>query len=167
MFQSRAVTRALHDEHLATIGLLNRMEDQVSGRRGMSVADAGDGETGRLLRDIVAATAGEMQAHFAFEEGSLFPRLDEIGDSGMSLLLAEEHEVLRQVAARLAATIKTAQADGFTARSWSDFRDLCGEFVERMIAHIQKEEMGLLPVLDDVLDDATDADLAAAYAMNR
>jgi hypothetical protein len=32
-----------------------------------------------------------------------------------------------------------------------------------MLAHIQKEEMALLPVLDDLLDAETDLELSTAY----
>ena len=38
------------------------------------------------------------------------------------------------------------------------------ELVERLVSHIQKEEMALLPLLDDLLDDETDRQLAFAYA---
>lgn len=33
-----------------------------------------------------------------------------------------------------------------------------------MVAHIQKETMGLLPMIEDLLDDDTDRELALAYA---
>jgi hypothetical protein len=36
--------------------------------------------------------------------------------------------------------------------------------VERQVAHIQKETMALLPLLDDLLDDELDRELAFAYA---
>ncbi|HYQ99934.1 MAG TPA: hemerythrin domain-containing protein, partial [Casimicrobiaceae bacterium] len=38
------------------------------------------------------------------------------------------------------------------------------ELVERQVAHIQKETMALLPMLDDLLDEETDRALAFAYA---
>ncbi len=38
------------------------------------------------------------------------------------------------------------------------------EMVEREVAHIQKETMALLPMLDQLLDDETDRQLALAYA---
>lgn len=38
------------------------------------------------------------------------------------------------------------------------------EIVERQVAHIQKETMALLPLLDDLLDDDTDRELSMAYA---
>jgi hypothetical protein len=41
---------------------------------------------------------------------------------------------------------------------------LAGELVERQVAHIQKETMALLPMLDDLLDDETDRQLAFTYA---
>ena len=36
--------------------------------------------------------------------------------------------------------------------------------VERQVAHIQKESMALLPLLDDLLDEDDDRELAFAYA---
>ena len=38
------------------------------------------------------------------------------------------------------------------------------ELIERMVSHIQKETMALLPMLDDLLDEETDRELAFAYA---
>jgi hypothetical protein len=36
--------------------------------------------------------------------------------------------------------------------------------VERLLAHVEKEEMSLVPLLDDLLDDETDRALALGYA---
>ena len=44
------------------------------------------------------------------------------------------------------------------------FQRLALELLERMVSHIQKETMGLLPLLEDLLDEQTDRDLALAYA---
>ena len=38
------------------------------------------------------------------------------------------------------------------------------DMVERQVAHIQKETMGLLPVVEDLLDGETDRELAFQYA---
>jgi hemerythrin-like domain-containing protein len=37
------------------------------------------------------------------------------------------------------------------------------ELVERQVSHIQKEEMSLLPVLEDVLEEEQDAELLNRY----
>jgi hypothetical protein len=36
--------------------------------------------------------------------------------------------------------------------------------IEREMSHIQKETMALLPLVDDLLDEETDRDLAFGYA---
>jgi len=54
--------------------------------------------------------------------------------------------------------------DGFDPVGWDRFRDLSAELIERMFAHIQKEEMALLPMLDDLLEAQDDMELAAAYS---
>jgi hypothetical protein len=38
------------------------------------------------------------------------------------------------------------------------------ELSERLVAHVQKEEMSLLPAIEDLLDEESDAQLALAYA---
>ncbi|MDP2619639.1 MAG: hemerythrin domain-containing protein [Hyphomicrobiales bacterium] len=164
---ARHITRTLHDEHLATIALINRMEDRIVAHRPGNPPDAADPEVAKLLRDIASSVEAEIKSHFAFEEGSLFPRLEERGDGGIGELLTEEHRVVLPIGERLVALARAARENGFNAESWAEFRRLAGEFVERMIAHIQKEEMGLLPVLDDIIDEDQDAELSTAYAMSR
>ena len=43
-----------------------------------------------------------------------------------------------------------------------DFSRIEIELFERQVAHIQKESMALLPMLDDLLDDETDRALSFA-----
>ena len=38
------------------------------------------------------------------------------------------------------------------------------ELAERLVSHVQKEEMSMLPALDDLLDEEVDHELATAYA---
>ena len=164
---ARHITRTLHEEHLATIALVNRMEDRIMAHRPGNPPDTADPEVGKLLRDIANSVEAEIQSHFAFEESSLFPRLEEMGDAGIGELLTEEHHVLLPIGEELVALARAAKEQGFSEESWGAFRRLAGEFAERMIAHIQKEEMGLLPVLDDIIDEDQDAELSTAYAMSR
>jgi hypothetical protein len=37
------------------------------------------------------------------------------------------------------------------------------ELAERLVGHVQKEEMSLLPALEDLLDEEADAELAGRY----
>ena len=47
---------------------------------------------------------------------------------------------------------------------WIDLQRGALEIVERQVAHIQKETMALLPLLEDLLDEDDDRELAFAYA---
>ena len=62
---------------------------------------------------------------------------------------------------------KSARQDGFTDASWLQFRQSGVELIERMISHIQKEEMALLPMLEDIIDEDEDADLMMTYSEMR
>ena len=158
----RSTPRLLHDEHLATIATLDAVERVLLSRRGNPPA-AGDVEAQRTIVKLSRLTEGEMLSHFDFEEQHLFPMLIERGDGGMTDVLSEEHDLLRETGQELIAASKAAAESGFTPESWRDYLRLCGEMVERMIGHIQKEEMALLPVLEDALDPDADAELAALH----
>lgn len=150
---ARQVSRALDDEHRATLDLLARVE-QVFRRTG--------------ARDAVLASAfgrqieHELARHFAFEERDLFPRLHETGAGDLAVLLTEEHETIHRVAAELVPLARGAAA--LDDAGWADFRRCALEMVERLRAHIDKETAALLPAVDDALDEETDRELAFAYA---
>jgi hemerythrin-like domain-containing protein len=60
--------------------------------------------------------------------------------------------------------LRDATAGRLDDAPWAALRRLAQEFVEREVAHIQKESMALLPMLEDLLDADTDAELALAYS---
>ena len=141
MESSRHIIRRLHEEHEATLALWGRVEQSiVSGKPDPA-----------LLRQADAALEHEVTRHFEFEEKVLFPRLEAAGEGDIAELLTEEHAAIRSAAARFAALLD------------SDPKATALELAERLMSHIQKEEMSLLPALDDLLDEAADQELTEAY----
>jgi hypothetical protein len=59
---------------------------------------------------------------------------------------------------------RAAAAGSLGDDGWNTLKVGALEMVERQVSHIQKETMALLPMLDDLLDDDTDRELAFAYA---
>jgi hypothetical protein len=68
------------------------------------------------------------------------------------------------VAAELLPLAHAAAAGTLDAAGWTALKRGALEMVERQVAHIQKETMALLPMLDDLLDEDTDRDLSFSYA---
>ena len=56
-----------------------------------------------------------------------------------------------------------ARAQGFDAARWNEFRQLGQELSERLVGHAQKEEMALLPMLDEMMDPEVEAQLYEKY----
>ena len=162
MFANR-ISQILHDEHRMTIALMERLERTINRRQPANVADQ---ETLRLLRDLVVAMDGETWRHFDFEENHLFRFLQSIGDQAIGDLLTEEHAAMRPIGEELAALSRKAQASGFDAAGWQQFQRVGGEIVERMLLHVQKEEMALLPLINDAMDGETEARLYEVYVEN-
>jgi len=145
---TRQVNRRLHEEHEAVIALCARLEIALAARK----ADAA------LLRTAAAAFEGEVERHFTFEDVELFPRLVAGGYGDLVALLEEEHVTIRAAAHAFIRLVKDGNL-GLQAQV------LGLEVAERLASHAQKEELSMLPALEEVLDDATDDALFAGYCL--
>jgi iron-sulfur cluster repair protein YtfE (RIC family) len=144
---NRHISRRLHEEHVATLALWGRLESVLAAGR----------HDAALLKSAAASLERELDRHFRFEEAELFPRLAEAGEGDIGELLREEHETIRAAGTRFIALAKEDSPS-------KDLRALGLELAERLVSHVQKEEMALLPALDDFIDEETDHELDSAYA---
>ncbi len=84
------ISQTLHDEHGATVALMERLEQLLArGRRG-GPPDKADASVARLLSDLSTGVEAEIERHFAFEENHLFTFLEAIGDAGIGAHLLSE-----------------------------------------------------------------------------
>lgn len=161
------ITRVFHDEHMATMALMQRLRTILASHGNGAPPVLTDFDVNKLLRDIAVAVEGELTEHFAFEEEELFPHLAEHGDDGIGAVLTEEHKQIMPLGRRLTDLSKGALRDGFTETGWAEFRNVGRDFADRIVSHIEKEEMGLVMALEDVIDEADDARLSAEYSLRR
>ena len=152
------VGRMLDEEHRSNLELLERVERAV-GRAPESTPDLA-----ALLGRFAHAMEHDIDRHFRFEEEVLFPLLAEAGDGAMAALLAEEHQAIRDVTEEMLPLVQDMAEGRGDEESWDRLRLAALELVERQVAHIQKETMALLPLLEDLLDAETDGQLALDYA---
>ena len=156
------ISRMLHEEHLATVALMDRL-DQLIARHRHEPPKTGDPIVLQLLSDLSNAVEGEIQRHFAFEEEHLFPYLGAIGEAEIGAHLTDEHVAIRPIALRIAALARETAARGFDEASWEDFRRNRWELCERLRGHVQKEEMALLPLIESSMDADTETRLLQDY----
>lgn len=143
----RHVCNRLHQDHQATLALWSAVQSTLA---------AGRDEPG-LMKRAAAALEHELATHFELEEKELFPRLAAVGEGDIGELLTEEHVIIRTAGLRFIALARTGGA-------LNELRPLGLELAERIFAHVHKEELGLVPLLEDVLDADTDEALSLAYA---
>jgi hemerythrin-like domain-containing protein len=160
---THAVLRSLHEDHLKTLGLLDRFEALLRRQGADRAPERADAEATALLAQVVANMRDEVDNHFSFEEEHLFPRFSRVAEPGIPAMLQGEHEAMRALAQRLGGLWDTARDGGFEAGAWAEFHRLGKELVEREVFHIQKEEMGFLPAMDQILQPDEAADLAGIY----
>lgn len=160
MMNQTQIGALLHQDHMATIETLQHLEEFLGKHRS---APAVDDAAKLFLKRLARSLKAEVESHFGFEEGHLFPAFTEMGETGIVMMLTSEHASILPLAIQVAETATQALESGFTEDSWRDFRDAAGELVEREIFHIQKEEMGLLAAISALIDPETDAKLADTY----
>jgi hemerythrin-like domain-containing protein len=156
------ISRTLHEEHLATVALMDRLE-QLIARHRHGPPDIGDRIVLQLLSDLSNAVEGEIQRHFAFEEEHLFPYLGAIGEAEIGAHLTDEHVAIQPIGLRIAVLAREAPVRGFDEASWDEFRRSGRELCERLRDHVQKEEMALLPLIEDSMDADTVTRLLQDY----
>lgn len=167
MEYSRHVARTLHDEHVMAMALLERVVAFLAAAGPMIPPSADDREVERLLAALSTTITTEIAGHFRFEEEHLFPRLADHGEENLGTLLTEEHEVIVPIGTRVVELATQASRAGFTNDTWKEFHRLAGEYAERLTAHAQKEEIALVPLIDEMLDADADMALAETYAALR
>ena len=157
------VSQQLHDEHRATVALMERLEQMIARHRRSGPPAVDGAAVKQLLTDLVSGVQGEIERHFSFEEDQLFTYLTEIGDEAIGAHLTEEHRAIRPIGSRIAMLARDAAAHGFDETKWSEFCRLGQELSERLLMHVQKEEMALLPLLEADMDADTEDRLYREY----
>lgn len=157
------INQVLHDEHGATVALMERLQQMLGRHHRDEQPSTQDRAVTQLLSDLAVAIPGEVERHFAFEEKQLFPYLAAAGDAAIGAHLTDEHSVMRPIGFRIAALAHDAAGQGFDGDQWHEFRRLGQEFCDRLFAHVQKEEMALLPLLEETMDADTEARLYQDY----
>jgi len=156
------VCQKLHEEHDAVVALMERLAQTIARHRD-GVPDAKDPLLAKLLNDLAADLPGEVDRHFDFEEAELFSYLAEAGDEGIGRHLTYEHGIIRPIGAALVKLIGEARAQGFDAARWSEFRRLGQQLYDCLVPHARKEDMALLPMLDDMMDAEKEMQLYEKY----
>ncbi len=162
---SRRTAQLLHEEHRTTLAVIETLEGLVASAKKIP-PDTSDVQVQTILKQAMENISQEIGAHFAFEEEQLFTRLAEFGDEAIGEHLKEEHQAMRPLAQQITDLTSQGLESGFDEKSWGQFRVVAGELSERIFTHIQKEEMALLPMLEELLDPETDMKLATLHSQN-
>lgn len=161
MMPVRQTSRALHEEHHGNLALLGQLETALG--RAPRRPTAPSAELVQLIGALRRQIEHDVERHFAFEERELFRRMADAGEGDIASLLAGEHDAIREVCAELLPLTRAFAEGTLDDAGWQALGRGALELVERQVSHIQKEEMALLPLLEDLLDDDSDRQLAMDY----
>jgi hemerythrin-like domain-containing protein len=158
----RQISRRLYQEHITVLDLLGNFGRALA-RLGAVPPEARDPGWSVLLAQVAGALEHEVTRHFQLEEEQLFPRLRACGDGDLADLLLEEHRVIREVSETLQPLLAKARAAALDAAGWRALKVSGLQLVERLGSHAEKEQGALVPLVDEILDEVTDREIAAGY----
>jgi iron-sulfur cluster repair protein YtfE (RIC family) len=165
MHFNNRVCQRLHEEHAAVLALLDGLMQATARHRG-DVPDAKDPMLAKLMNDLAIELPGAVERHFAFEEAELFPYLDEAGNRGIGAHLTYEHNIIRPLGQALVKLIGEIRMHGLDAARWTELSGLSQQLSDTLVPHAQKEDMALLPLLEDCMDAQTEMRLYQDYVEN-
>ena len=160
---SNRICQTLHEEHVATVTLLERLQQLLINRRNSGPPNTSDLTVARLLTDLASGLGREIDRHFAFEENHLFTYLVEMGNSGIGAQLTAEHRVILPLGTRVAEIARAVAGRAFTPAEWDEFVRSGRALADNLIPHAQKEDMALLPMIEANMDQETEAHLHQEY----
>ena len=159
----RHISRRLHEEHMNALALLEQFELILGGRKGAWPPPPDDDAWRAFSAKLTEALNNEVAGHFALEEDALFGRLTDAGNGDLVDLLLEEHATIRAVVGELLPLCALSTRGGAVeAATWQSIKTHGLELIERLSGHINKEELSLVPAVEEVLDEETDRQLAMA-----
>ena len=162
MMYSNRVCQKLHDEHMATLASLERLERFVAKGEPAAASDSG---TRSFLIDLAVAFESEVWHHFDFEEKHLFDYLVAAGDTELARHLTDEHVQIKTVGQPIIAMARAAAVAPFSPTAWREFRPLSQQLIEQLTAHVHKEEGILVPLLQDSMQSDAEQRLYSEYVM--
>lgn len=162
MARSSKLGQLLHEEHFHIVMLFCDLENRVGGTAGKKPLDPANDDDRGQLADLISALDGVVR-HNAFEEKELFPLLCTSGAADLAEMLVDEHMVMVPLVQRLRRLAGELLEGGVDAGKWRQFCQAASEFTAQILAHLQKEELGVVQVIDSLLDHREADALAHRY----
>lgn len=121
-------------------------------------------EAKKLLADLNAAFSSELPRHFEVEEKDLFPLLADSGLEQLVDILLEDHRLIRDLITILKPLISKALKESkLSELEWQTFFQQADALITELSAHAEKEDAGLVPELEEILDEKQAEEIYKRY----
>lgn len=152
----------LSREHQEVTHLMRRLGGFLSLHSISSPPDWSQFESRDLARTLAQTLDYEIRQHFALEEKSIFPFMEDEGLGDLVEILLGDHEELRGLVLEILPCLAVAEkGEALGDKDWATLFRKGNALVTDLIAHIEKEEGGLIPLIEESMNDSvTDAILA-------
>jgi hemerythrin-like domain-containing protein len=163
--QRNMIADCLSREHKEVAQLLGRFSSFLRLHNVANQPDWTAFETKSLMRKIENVLNDEIQQHFDFEENSIFPLLENERMTDLLSILIAEHRLLRRffVELRPLIALVASGSEPLPQRDWGTLLRQGTALAAELISHIEKEEAGLIPAIEETIDESIASQMYIAY----
>ena len=161
------ISKRLSREHQAVASLLNRLEVFLQSSGTEHPPQWQNAETRLLMSDLRGALCADIPQHFAIEEAALFPLFADNGGEDLVELLLDDHAVILGLVTDLTPLVEKTlgSPEGLAPQEWETLRTKARALVTELGSHAEKEEIGFVPAMDELMDPATAKNILGRYPL--
>lgn len=148
------INKCLSREHQELAGLLSSFRNFLRMHGIKQQPDWKSLQSTRLVCDLYSAFDSALPRHFEVEENELFPLLKESGLGQLVDILLEDHQLIVTMISTIKPLLQKAKVAGdLTEEEWQLLYREGDAIVTELSAHAEKEDAGLVPELEELLDE--------------
>ena len=159
------ISKCLSHEHQEARVLLERFRNFFQAHGIKQQPDWTSHEARKIVSDLKCALESNIPNHFAIEEQELFPIMDGAGYGELVEILLEDHKVILGLVGQVKCIVLKIHSSSapLTQGDWEMLYRQGSALVTELMAHAAKEDAGLMPAIEEVLNEQEAEEIYKRY----
>lgn len=158
------VANCLSREHQEAAHLMRRFGGFLSLHSASSSPDWSQFEARDLAKTLALTLNHEIKQHFALEESSIFPFMEDEGLGDLVEILLADHKEISKLVLEIEPHLRAAgKGEALSDTDWAFLFRKGNALVTDLIAHIEKEENGLIPLIEESMNESKANEILVLY----
>ncbi|MBI4532366.1 MAG: hemerythrin domain-containing protein [Candidatus Melainabacteria bacterium] len=161
------ISKCLSLEHQNVQALLERFKNFLQAHSITQQPDWTSHDAARIVADLKCALESNIPNHFAIEEQELFPIMVQEGYGDLIEVLLEDHKIIVELIEQIRPVVLKIFSSSvpLPQSNWEMFYRQGNALITELPAHAAKEDAGLMPALEECLDEVQAQEIYNHYQL--